>query len=69
MANGQCIAGMMLVGGDWHLTDGWLNIVIEIVSRVYIEEEIAIEGSQNQPELSSSSAYYKRQVSSKAFLC
>ena len=46
-----------------HLIVGVLLIVAEIVSRVYLEEEIAIEESQNQEELLSSPAYYKRQVS------
>ena len=45
-----------------HITVGVLLIVIEIVSRVYLEEELAIEESQNQHELVTSPAYYKRQV-------
>ena len=45
-----------------HITVGVLLIVIEIVSRVYLEEELAIEESQNHHELVSSPAYYKRQV-------
>ena len=56
-----------LVNLYMHLIVGVLLIVIEIVSRVYIEEEIEVEGSQNQSELLSSSAYYKRQVSSRNY--
>ena len=51
-----------LVNLYMHITVGVLLIVIEIVSRVYLEEELAIEESQNQHELVSSPAYYKRQV-------
>jgi len=51
-----------LVNLYMHITVGVLLIVIEIVSRVYLEEELAIEESQNQHELVSSPAYYKRQI-------
>ena len=51
-----------LVNLYMHITVGVLLIVIEIVSRVYLEEELAIEESQNQDELVSSPAYFKRQV-------
>ena len=51
-----------LVNLYMHITVGVLLIVIEIVSRVYLEEELAIEESQNQHELVTSPAYYKRQV-------
>ena len=46
-----------------HFLAGTLLLVIEIVSRLYVEEEITIYSSQSAKDLISPSAYFKRQVS------
>ena len=45
-----------------HLISATLIILIEIMTRVYVEEEIAIESNDQREQLLISPAYFKRQV-------
>lgn len=53
-----------LVNFYMHLMSGAMLILSEIMSRVYVEEELAIAESPTKSQLLWSSMYYKRQVKS-----
>ena len=53
----ECLVNLYL-----HVISATLMILVEIMSRVYVEEELALFESPAKQQMIGSSSYYKRQV-------
>ena len=53
----ECLVNLYL-----HVISATLMILVEIMSRVYVEEELALFESPAKQQMIGTSSYYKRQV-------